>query len=253
MKFYFKKILLLLLILFLSSFLYKFLSKEIKKFILLKKTEKLEIKINPKTTVFAFDLHEVVLDVDEINLIKIISKNLSLNLAYFLLRKDTYYYIYNLLKKRILLDQAFDELTKKYPNFIELKNLLIDLINAQKLDFKMIEIIKYLKRCGYKCYILSNIWQPAYQKLQKKFPVLNEIFDGFYIPYKLNGKYLHKPEKDFYENFKKVILKKEFNQVIFIDNSLKNVEYANDSGLIGIIFHSSYVLLKQLKKWEFSC
>lgn len=242
-----KKIILVILIVLLGAYL---AFDKVKKVNLIEDNyTKLEIQdVSPEKFIFAFDLHDVIL---RLNLSQIANALIQIpftDLLFLLLRPNTYYYLYNLAFKKIWVDQIYDELIFKYPNFVSLKPFFINLINAQKIDPHMVQIIKKLKKLGYSSYILSNIWQPAFQDFQKTHPELFDLFEGYYVPTKI-GQYLHKPKLDFYLNFKKYILEKEKDKkIIFIDESFKNTKESIAAGFYGILFKSPEQLSAILKK-----
>lgn len=209
---------------------------------------KLDIQnVSPEKFVFAFDLHDVILRLNLSQIARALIQIPFTDLLFLLLHPKIYYYLYNLALKKIWVDQIYDELIFKYPDFVSLKPFFINLINAQKIDLCMVEIIKELRQLGYSTYILSNIWQPAFQDFQKTHPELLDLFDGYYVPTNI-GQYLHKPKLDFYLNFKKYVFEKEKDKkVIFIDESFKNTKESIAAGFYGILFKSPEQLSAILK------
>src|SRR5690606_20730259 len=109
------------------------------------------------------------------------------------------------------------------------------------------ELIKYLKTRGYKIYILSNIWPMSLELLYNKFPTLEALFDGAYIPQASNG-FIAKPHPSFYEGFKYYLAQQNqaHKQIIFIDNRKKNIKAARQAGLIALKFSSAKELVDKL-------
>jgi len=99
--------------------------------------------------------------------------------------------------------------------------------NYQYLNKKTYNLLKYLKCCGYKIYILSNLSIPVYNHF-KDLELFN-IVDGKIIS-SLENKI--KPNKDIYE-----LLLNRYNlkaeESIFIDDREKNIEAANELNIKG--------------------
>lgn len=101
--------------------------------------------------------------------------------------------------------------------------------------------LTYLKKRGYKIYILSNFSEPLYKRCTKEMKFL-ELTDGGYMSYQIN---LLKPEPEIYQK-----LIQDFNIVpsksIFIDDMLDNVAEARAQGLNAIHFTGKKSAIRQL-------
>lgn len=108
-----------------------------------------------------------------------------------------------------------------------------------------IEVLKKLKKNGYKVFYLSNFHLTAFKYVIKKHDFF-ELFDGGVVSYEEN---LIKPEKEIYE---KIIHKYELqlNETVFIDDMKENVLAAMEQGLKGIILENPKDLIAQLEKLD---
>ncbi len=91
--------------------------------------------------------------------------------------------------------------------------------------------LKYLKRRGYKLYILSNFSEPLYKRAANEMKFL-ELIDGGYMSWQVH---CLKPEPEF---FQKLI--HDFNidptRAVFVDDLLENVAEARTQGLHAVHF-----------------
>lgn len=106
---------------------------------------------------------------------------------------------------------------------------------------KTIEILRSLKKAGYKVYYLSNFHLMAFEHVTSKYDFFNE-FDGGVVSYKEK---LVKPEVEIYN---KIIEKYSLNsnETIFIDDMEVNINKAKEVGVKTILFKSPEELLVDL-------
>lgn len=106
---------------------------------------------------------------------------------------------------------------------------------------KTIEILKNLKKAGYKVYYLSNFHLIAFEHVTSKHDFFN-VFDGGVVSYE--EKYI-KPEVEIYN---KIIEKYKLNtnESIFIDDLEENINKAKEVGIETILFKSPEKLLISL-------
>ena len=130
-------------------------------------------------------------------------------------------------------DEAVESVCKRIPD--HLQTIASDLIHRWFEPLLLVdgmdEIIRGLKRKGYRIWLLSNAAenQPGYWA---KVPV-SECFDGTLISYEVR---LLKPDPAIYRCFtKKFDLKPD--ECLFIDDNPMNVEGAVYCGWKGIVFH----------------
>lgn len=206
--------------------------------------------IRPDTTVFAFDLHNVVLDVDFTKVIKLLWYDfLRYAPTDLLLGPKTWSTLHAFTQDNLSMEYLFDKMAQKYETSIPFKKLFSDIISAQDLNYKTLGLLFALKFYGYKLYILSNIWNSSLLQLFRKYPLLKDLFDGYYIPSEENN-YIAKPSGAFYLGFKKYLKAQGQNskQIVFVDNSDDNVKSARRMGLHAIEFNSINNLIKFLIK-----
>lgn len=219
----------------------------------LNNNNKLHYAISPDTTIFAFDLHGVVLKPDYHKISKILWHDFFKKAPPKLwVKPEVWRSIYKLINNTVSSEYIFDRLAKEYSQVIPFKQIFINLISAQNLNQETIKLIKSLKSKGYKIYILSNIWPESLNILYNKFPELKILFDGAYIPDAKNG-FIAKPHPSFYEGFKYYLFTKKQTdkQIIFIDNSEKNIKGAQEAGLYAVEFSSVPELVSYLKDKNF--
>ncbi len=208
-------------------------------------------QLSPDTTVFAFDLHNVVLIPDYHAIIKLLWNDFFRCAPFSLLIKPSLWYdLYKLLRSSVSTEYIFAYLRNNgYPEVIPFENLIAHMMEAQHLNTELIPILQKLKQEGYKLSILSNIWAQSLEHLYKKFPLLKELFDGVYIPSKDNN-FAAKPSFLFYKGFKDYLNKQgqAHKQVIFIDNGEDNIEEAKKAQIYGYEFTSVNNFIQFLNK-----
>lgn len=101
--------------------------------------------------------------------------------------------------------------------------------------------LSYLKKRGYKLYILSNFSEPLFKRCQKEMKFL-ELIDGGYMSWQIH---CLKPEPEIYQ---KLINDFEINpsKAVFIDDVLDNVAEARAQGLHAIHFKGRKNTVKEL-------
>jgi hypothetical protein len=108
-------------------------------------------------------------------------------------------------------------------------------------------IVKELKAAGHSLYIFSNIGEKTFKELQEKYPNWFDIFDGYHtVP--SNDKKLRKPKPKAFASFKKMVHEKHpiDTQIVFIDDKSKNIKAAREAGFVTIHFSSAEQLKKEL-------
>lgn len=206
--------------------------------------------LSPDTTVFAFDLHNVVLIPDYSAIIRLLWKYFFTYAPFSLLIKPWVWYdVYRLLRSPVSTEYIFAHLRTKDLEIIPFENLIAHMMQAQHLNKEIIPILQKLKQKGYKLYILSNIWAHSLEHLYKKFPFLKELFDGVYIPSKDNN-FAAKPSFVFYKGFKEYLSKQgqAHKQVIFIDNGEDAIKEARKANIHGYEFTSVKNFIQFLNK-----
>jgi FMN phosphatase YigB (HAD superfamily) len=197
---------------------------------------------SPDTTLFAFDLHEVIFMPNIGGMITIFWHELPTSSFLFLFRHPTTFSRLWHYRKQIF-EKILIDLASEYPETAALLPLVRTMTNAQYVNNDTVALVKHLKQQGYKIYLLSNIEEITLQQLVQKIPVVKELFDGFFIPSAANH-WLAKPHVAFYENFKNyLVAQRDANKkIIFIDNSKVNIINAQKTGMYGILFTSAKAL-----------
>lgn len=105
-----------------------------------------------------------------------------------------------------------------------------------------VELLKDLKKKGYKLYYLTNFHDIAFKKVKEKYDFFN-LFDGGVVS---SEDKLIKPDERIY----KAILNR-YNllpeQSIFIDDTKINVEAAKEANIEGLVFENANKLKEDLK------
>jgi FMN phosphatase YigB (HAD superfamily) len=206
--------------------------------------------LSPATTVFAFDLHSVVLIPRRLEIARLLWHNLLKDIPFSLIIKPKlWYHLYKLYRNSLASESIFTQLQQEYPAIAPLRNLIADLMAAYSVNPKMISILKTLKEEGYPLYILSNIWAESLEHLYRNFPILKELFDGAYIPSKDNN-FAAKPSSVFYEGFKDYLAQQGHSNkhIIFVDNGENNLDQARKAGLYGVAFTSAESFIQFIEK-----
>ena len=136
---------------------------------------------------------------------------------------------YGLIDTGYITREDFINLVNDRTNNIH-KDLVEDFINNYinhvYVDDKIIELIKDLKKQGYKIYLLSNTQKYSYEKFIKD---IEYLFDGITLSFK---EHLLKPYNAIYER-----LIDKYNLVpeesLFIDDREDNISTANKYGIKG--------------------
>lgn len=144
--------------------------------------------------------------------------------------------------------KSFEEvilfLVAKFDPSEKTRNYMIDLLKENDslyhLNNELIIYIKKLKEKGYKIALLSNNSLTLRAKLIEEN--IFDLFDAIVISSEVG--YM-KPQPEIFEIlFKK--LKVNPNEVIFIDDSLKSLEKADEIGYIPILFKNNEILESEL-------
>jgi len=132
-----------------------------------------------------------------------------------------------------------------------LSPLVVDICNSQSPDLATFELIKRIKASGYGIYLLSNIGIEYFSDLRRRLPEdLFATFDGFYTT-NADDEYVNKPNiKIFHHFLRKFNPEGKFKHVIFIDDSVRNVNACGPCGMQGVHYKSAkqleHVLHQQL-------
>lgn len=220
--------------------------------------EIIAIKKNQREIELAFDIHKVILEEhiqDQIGTLLNKSNKLQLLslMAKPLLMVDfgkigwqallhavpwtTAYY------KEVTSEQVFSLL--KYHSQEHIIDLVIQIINTQKVNADVERIILELKQNGYILRVASNISIRVYKKLKqqldkngtnvfKHFDIDKDGNEGKTIDFSVSS--IQKPELEYFQQYIDSYNADGKNLVIFIDDKLENIKSAIQLGFIGIHF-----------------
>lgn len=117
-------------------------------------------------------------------------------------------------------------------------------IKRFKKHKKVLNLVKLLKEKNYKLAVLSDTITP-----HKEYNDLRGIYDNFEIQIFSNEVGVKKPNEEIYlKTLRKLNVKP--NEAVFIDDVSDYVEAANELGMNGILFTTSNILIKDLKRLE---
>jgi len=216
------------------------------------------VPATPENTVILLDIHEVMLQ-------KFIGPMLKAA-AYFPKKyemikgvsRELLAAMYQLRNQKNVTGELFARVALQHNNKA-LAEFIIMLASIQFPIEGTVETIKELKARGFKLYIASNIGPISFAKLQETKPELfnSDIFElefsqiANYEP----GKMVCKPDPLFFEELKAKVRQhqrslgnnKELN-MLFIDDSKKNIDAAVKSGLHVVHFKNPVQLKESLKQ-----
>lgn len=129
-------------------------------------------------------------------------------------------------------NKLLDYLIKSYPNYTEEFKILLERKYQSELFFLIeenVKLLKQLKEQGHAIYLLSNITKETLEVINENYDFVKWV-DGGVFSYQ---EHISKPNKEIYTTLlsRYSLIPKE---TIFIDDRKKNVEVANELGMIGI-------------------
>lgn len=204
-------------------------------------------KLDPSTTLFAFDLDEVVLTGREPGYKQWIANNPDLGKAIGEVKKK-----YNLSDASEIISTT----ARDYPHLKEKAEEFQKVVVTAPQIKGTVNIIHQLKNNGYAIIGASNMTTSTYQAMvdNKTLPThfSRDIFFVATNPLnkKIDGTYYEKPSREYYLNLKEYV-KKHFphiQTIVFTDDKLENANGAqNISGIISIHFKNPEQLRSDLK------
>jgi FMN phosphatase YigB (HAD superfamily) len=201
----------------------------------------LRLDINPKNTVFVFDLHDVVL---KLSISKSIKSFFKLNNKSEFIHNIFSYFGEDLTKQKTLEHYV---LTDQNNNSYKLA-----VINPHVPNPDTIQILKKLKAAGYQIYGCSNIGEQSYKYIQAKYPEVFSLFTACYTS-QAQHNYIKKNNKQAFVNTVNMIENHAGfipENILFVDNSQANLNLATqtDKRFQKIHFKNAYRLRKKLKR-----
>lgn len=137
-------------------------------------------------------------------------------------------------------DDAIKSICKRVPE--KYHNPVVELIKNWHMDIpsyeEMESLVKRVKEAGYKIYLLSNT-SSRYYKFRVNIPALR-YFDGEFISADWR---LLKPDLQIYKKFFNYFSLKP-SECYFIDDSIVNIEAANEAGMKGFVYRKNIEELK---------
>ena len=141
-------------------------------------------------------------------------------------------------------EEAVARLTRQYPDLApEIRLTFADAFSILKPIPSNVEVVRSLKKSGYRLYILSNYSGDLFERTKEKMPFL-PYMDGTLFSYTCH---LTKPEPEIYQHLiQKFSLTPD--RCVFLDDTKANVEAAEQAGIHGIHFMGYEDGVAQLKK-----
>ena len=195
----------------------------------------LNLSLLKPQTAFVFDLHGVIFRFDPILAITAAihapSKKLLLKTV---LNPWIIWDVIKLLHNSAVVEEAIMAIGYKYPNLKAIIPTALKIANAQSPIWPTMQLIKQIKRNGFKLYIFSNIGEQSASILQAKYPEIFALFDGILVT-ESQDNYIMKPSQASFNKFlNKFNLEKQ--QIIFIDDKQSNIHIARTMGIAAIQF-----------------
>ena len=220
-------------------------------------------KLSPKSVLFLWDLHDVLLQKSSKKIIQIMwqyehKRKLFSQLSFGLLKK-----IMSTCWRQIRSGgngEEFILVAQEYNNPY-LAELIIRAVNAQYPIQGSVEILQMLHDAGYTNYIGSNIGASAFKEISNptKYPYLADLFSLFDLKHPQVVHYhanyadtIKKPDPRFFLSFlehNKIDIHK--TTVIFIDDNYANIQAAKKLGFTAIRFKNATQLKNDLEKLGF--
>eukprot|EP01113_Clastostelium_recurvatum_P005409 TRINITY_DN12427_c0_g1_i1.p1 TRINITY_DN12427_c0_g1~~TRINITY_DN12427_c0_g1_i1.p1 ORF type:complete len:317 (+),score=77.43 TRINITY_DN12427_c0_g1_i1:42-992(+) len=205
----------------------------------------------PSNTIFAFDLHHVIMDFSVKEMLQRLwghqhkMKTLRLLLQPGFVADLAAFSKGNILPEKFILD-----ISEKYgpTAHISVGELVRDVANCQTPNQEIVEVIMDLKQKGFKIYLFSNIGENLLLHLRGKLPTdVFQHFDGF-LTARAADDFAVKPSTRAFDNFWKTFVPHRDSQVIFVDDKQANIDAGVKSGMYGIRYTSPKQLQQELRK-----
>jgi len=196
-----------------------------------------------------FDLHGVILQRNYWDILKHMLKHVyRLDLAILFLKPSFVRDITKLLKKSRVPEEFIVELSKKHQKMKPMLEVIIAMMNEQRVIPSTVKFIKKLKKEGYEVYLFSNIGEKTFEKLEKKFPEIFRYFDGIVVAEQQDD-WIQKPYPAAFAKFLARFGLKA-HECIFIDNNRQNIKMALIEGFFPILYQSPSQLKHELLALE---
>ncbi len=198
--------------------------------------------ITPANSIFAIDLHDVVVKP-------------QWRTGWRTIRKDDRFgalvrrcfnprFLYNLIwcfsRGIALAEQRLELMAQRYPTSERFASLLVAAANEQEPIDEVVALMEQLKNTGYRLTLFSNIGELTYfgnpdrkvEGFAQKFPQIDRLFSGRCVVCATNN-FVHKPNRNAYECFLEQC-NPDGKHVIFIDDRRDNVQAGERIGMSSI-------------------
>jgi len=202
-----------------------------------------------KNTVIVFDLHGVLFSSSWRQVIYLLWQCPYKLRGFILLFNPLLMYtMFSGIYKKHVIEQVINTLVEKHPAFTPIKETAIAVANAQKVNQKTLNILKNLHTQGFKLIAFSNIGERSIEVLRERYQDIFNLFTHV-IHTSAQDNYIAKPST---QAFAKLLAHLDLGteQVIFIDDTPKNLKCAQQMGLQPIRFFNSAVLEIMLENLE---
>jgi len=216
-----------------------------------------QAKLNPSSTIFAFDLHSVIFFF-----------HFKQCFSMLLLSKDGWTFLGNILSLvfhpnlvihigKMLLkpegcvaEEVVDLICTKHSRLADLRPFMVDLINCFVPDEHTVKVIEALKEKQYSVYLFSNIGEGIFEDLHEKYHQIFSKLDGFWVCTSTHN-WTRKPSPKAFSLFVEKF-NKEGKYIIFIDDQRSNLIAAEkvDHRFHGVHFVEGKRLVDDLTNWQ---
>ncbi len=140
-------------------------------------------------------------------------------------------------------EQAVERLSNQCPDLAnEIQLVFAEWFSILTPIHSTVEVLRQLKRDGYKLYVISNFHEAAFSYVYRKYDWFS-LFDGLVISYQIKAL---KPEPSIYRALlEKYDLVPE--QSVFVDDSLANIEGARQLGMAGVHYQTAEEFRQELE------
>lgn len=218
-------------------------------------------KLNPSTTLIAWDLHGVVLKHQPLKMAfalveTVWHSDVSWSLLAMAANPVVWYTVYTLKKANPVTEEFIEGLITTYPLLQPYKSYLLQAIMNYTLDQEVVETILHLKTCGYRNIVASNITLHSWNLMVSHYPLLHDLFDGVYTAYTRNEHDVlysknPKPSCDYFYGLAYFLKDKNvaYTNILFIDDQEKNTQAAQKAlGIPTLVYYSTHYLRNDLNK-----
>lgn len=211
--------------------------------------------MSPENTIFAFDLHEVIMQ----PLRKEMVKKVLLTwegwcLVFYFVRPSSVFLIWKMFRTKpygFVSEELFLSLCQIHPSLSSLRPFYSDLVNSYHPDPYVVACLRALKRNSYRVVLFSNITRSLLTLMKEKHPNSFRSFDYYHVCCP-EDEYIKKPNPDSFELFWRRVNEDDSFHIVFFDDCIKNVDQANRTKkkFHGVLFLNGEQLLKDLRDWK---